>query len=179
MVRLLGMLFVALVLSTSGWASGLSSADVEGFVKSMQELKPLFDRYTEEMADDGDVTSTGQIVQDWANALREHAEVEGILEKYDLDAERFPSVAQLVTRAYMTLKLGKEGQDITARMEESLQDIDQNPDLPAEQKAEIRRQMEQSISELQKNFLNASEGDQDMVRPYLGQLDAIFEWREE
>jgi uncharacterized protein YecA (UPF0149 family) len=177
LVRLFGLVMVLVTFSVSAWAAGLSGSQVEGFVNSMKDLKPYFDQYADEVGDDGDATSTAQIVKDWASGLKEQREVMGILKKHGFDQNSWADVSQLVMRAYMAIKFGEEGRNVPAQMAESLKEIEANPDIPAEQKAEIRASMQKGIEEFEQN-MDAPEEDQDSVRPYLDQLDAIFEWQE-
>lgn len=175
--RLFGLIMILLMFSSFAQASALSGKQVEGFVNSMKELKPYFDQYADEVGDDGDASSTAQLVQDWAASLKEHREVLGILKKHGFDEVSWASVSQLVMKAYMTIKFGEEGKNVPAQMAESLKEIEANPDIPAEQKAEIRASMQKGIEDFEKN-LDAPAEDQEAVRPYLGQLDEIFEWQE-
>jgi hypothetical protein len=177
LVRLFGLVMVLVTFSVSAWAAGLSGSQVEGFVNSMKDLKPYFDQYADEVGDDGDASSTAQLVQDWASGLKEHREVMGILKKHGFNETSWAAASQLVMKAYMAIKFGEEGKNVPAQMAESLKEIEANPDIPAEQKAEIRASMLKGIEEFEKNLDSPAE-DQDAVRPYIGQLDEVFEWQE-
>lgn len=177
LVRLFGPLLVVLFFSQSAWCAGLSESDVKGFVGSMQELKPYFDQYADETGDDGDGASTAQVVSDWAKSLKEQQEVEGVLKKHGFDFERWAAVSQQVTQAYMAFKFGKDGQDVLGQMQESITEIENNKDIPAESKAQMLDQMKQSMAEMEKTF-QAPQEDQDTVKPFVADLDKIFDWQE-
>ncbi|MDP3430920.1 MAG: hypothetical protein Q8R89_11395, partial [Desulfomicrobium sp.] len=99
LMRMAVLLMVMLFFSSTAWSAGLTANDVQGFIATMQELKPYYDQYTEDVEDDGDATSTAQVVTDWASGLKERAEVEGILKKHGFDFESWATVAQQVTQA--------------------------------------------------------------------------------
>jgi hypothetical protein len=177
LMRITGLVMVMLFFSTAAWSSGLTAKDVQGFIASMQELKPYYNQYTEEVEDDGDATSTAQVVTDWARGLKERAEVEGILKKHGFDFERWATVAQQVTQAFMAVRLGKDGQDIMGQMEQSVAEIEGNKDIPAEYKSQMIAQMQVSMAEIEK-ALNAPPEDQEVVKPFASELDVIFEMQE-
>lgn len=177
LVRVAGLFIMMLFISSSAWCSGLTAGDVEGFIASMQELKPYFDQYAEESGDDGDATSTAQVVTDWAQGLKEQRDVEAILGKHGFDFATWSTVSQQVTQAYMALRLGKDGQDVMGQMQQSIADIENNKDIPAEYKSQMIAQMQASMAEMDK-MLKASPEDQDTVKPFVSELDVIFEMQE-
>jgi hypothetical protein len=177
LMRMVGILMVMLFFSSAAWSAGLTAKDVQGFIASMQELKPYYDQYTEETEDDGDATSTAQVVTDWARGLKERAEVEGILRKHGFDFESWATVAQQVTQAFMAVRLGKDGQDIMGQMQQSMAEIEGNKDIPAEYKSQMIAQMQVSMAEIEK-ALNAPPEDQEVVKPFASELDVIFEMHE-
>jgi uncharacterized protein YecA (UPF0149 family) len=176
-VRLFVALLVLMFFTPSAWSGTLSEKDVRGFVESMRELKPYFEQYADETGDDGDASSTAQIVTDWAQGLKQQHEFEGMLSKHGFNYDSWAVVSQQVTQAYMALKFGKDGKDVVGQMRQSMEEIEANPDLPAETKAEMVKQMRQSMAEMEKTF-SASTEDQDAVKPFVADLDSIFEWQE-
>ena len=177
LVRVAIFFMVGLLVSQSAWCSGLASKDVQGFIASMQELKPYFEQFAEETEDDGDITSTSKVISDWAQGLKEHSDVEAIIGKHGFDFDRWAAVSQQVTQAYMALKLGKDGQDVIGQMKQSIAEIEGNKEIPAEYKTQMIAQMQTSMAEMEKN-LQASPEDQSTVQPYLQELDVIFEMQE-
>lgn len=175
--RVFGALLVLLVFSTGAWSANLTARDVQGFVNSMQELKPYFDQYADETGDEGDAGSTAQIVSDWARSLKEQQDVQVVLTKNGFDHESWAVISQQVTSAYMALKFGKDGHNVIGEMRQSMTEIEANADIPAEQKTQMVTQMKQSMAEMEK-VLSAPVDDQNAVKPYLSKLDAIFEWQE-
>ena len=177
LVRMTSVLTVMLFFSSAAWSAGLTAGDVQGFIASMQELKPYYNQYTEEVGDDGDATSTSRIVTDWARGLKERGEVESILKKHGFDFESWATVAQRVTQAFMAFRLGEEGQDIMGQMRQSVAEIEANKDIPAEYKSQMLAQMQMSMAEIEK-ALDAPAEDQEAVKPFAAELDVIFEMQE-
>ncbi|NLW82685.1 MAG: hypothetical protein GXY42_13600 [Desulfovibrionales bacterium] len=179
-MKLLSFCVVAVAASmmwTPVWSAGLTGAQVKGFVHVMQELKPLFDKYADEIGDDGDAMSTAHIVRDWAGGLQGQTEAEGVLRRYSFDSTSWSAVSQQVTEAYMALKFGKDGQDISAQLQDALRAIEDSSDFPAEDKEQMVARMKQSIEEFER-IRNVPQADQDAVQPYLTNLDTIFDWQE-
>lgn len=175
--RFLVMVSAILLVAQSAWCAGIGAKEVEGFIGVMQELKPYFDQYADEAEDDGDATSTSRIMGDWARSLKEQREVEGMLKKHGFDVESWSEVAQQVTQAYMAVKLGVEGEDVLGQMRQSVDEIKANKDIPAEYKTQMVAQMEQSMAEMEKTLATSPES-QEAVKPFIPQLDTIFEWQE-
>lgn len=175
--RLLIMLPVVLFVSQAAWCAGLGARDVEGFIGTMQELKPYFDQFADEAEDDGDATSTSRIMGDWAQSLKGKREVEGTLKKHGFDFDSWGAVSQQVTQAYMALKLGKDGADVLGQMQQSVDEIQASKDIPADSKALMIEQMKQSMVEMEKTLATSPE-NQEAVKPFIPQLDTIFEWQE-
>jgi hypothetical protein len=42
LMRMVGRLMVMLFFSSAAWSAGLTAKDVQGFIASMQELKPYY-----------------------------------------------------------------------------------------------------------------------------------------
>ena len=177
-VRLFAMvLMLVLSASTAAWCAGLGAKDVEGFIGAMQELKPYFDQYSEEVGDDGDASSTAGVMSDWARSLGQQHEVESVLKKHGFSFESWTTVAQDVTMAYMAVKLGPEGQDVLGQMRQSVAEIESSKDIPAEYKQQMLAQMQQSMAQMEQT-LAASPENQEVVKPFIPRLDTVFEWQE-
>ncbi len=174
--------FVVLGLALSlfcptAWAGGLSEKDVKRFVATMEDLKPLFDQYTDEIEDDGDASSTARIVSDWTANLREQRQAEAILARHGFEFESWSTVAQQVTHAYLAVKLGADGEDVVGQLRQNMAEIEASKDVPPEYKAQILDQMKQGMQEFEK-LLDTDPADQAAVKPFVADLDRVFEWHE-
>jgi len=177
LLRVAGFFIMMLFFSSNAWCSGLTAKDVQGFIASMHELKPYFDQYAEESGDDGDASNTAQVVTDWAQGLKEQRDVEAILGKHGFDFNTWGTVSQQVAQAYMAVRLGKDGQDVMRQMPQTIAEIESNKEIPAEYKSQMIAQMQTSMAEMEK-VLAASPEDQVTVKPFVSELDAIFEMQE-
>lgn len=175
--RFLAMATAFVLAAQVAWCAGLGAKDVEGFIGAMQELKPYFDQFADEAEDEGDGTSTARIMGDWAQSLKQQHEIEGMLQKHGFTFDNWAAVSQQVTQAYMAIKLGKDGQDVLGQMQQSVKEIEASKDIPAEYKTQMVAQMRQSMAEMEKTLATSPE-NQEAVRPFLSQLDTIFEWQE-
>lgn len=176
-VRLFIFMLVTIFAVTNAHAVGLVAKDVQGFIEVMQELKPLFNQYADEVGDDGDASSTAQLMSDWVSGLRAQKNIEVVLKNHGLDFFAWENLAGQVTQAYIAVKLSHNGQDIRGQMRQSLAEIAANPDLPAEYKAQLLEQMQENITQFE-TIVSASAEDQAVVQPFLPQIDAIFDWQE-
>ncbi|NLY41109.1 MAG: hypothetical protein GX055_05750 [Desulfovibrionales bacterium] len=176
-LRVVGAMVLLLFFVGPAWATGLTATHVEGFIHAMTELKPMFDSYADEIGDDGDASSTVQIMRDWTAGMRTHQDFVSVLRKNGFDLPTWEAVVPDVVQAYMAIQFGKDGLDAIAQMQESLQSIENNPDLPEEQKAEIQAQMRATIAEFE-TIVRTSPENQDVVRPFVPRLNAIFEWQD-
>lgn len=172
------ILAVLALLPVVSLAQDLNTEQVRAFVSVMQEFKPLFDQYAEEVEDDGDAASTSRLVADWAREFKWTPEMLSVLRKYGFDEKTWPDVAGQTTQAYMAVKLGEDGQDVLGQMRRSVQEIENSQDIPeeyAEYREHLIAQMQSNIAEMEK-ALNAPANDQEAVRPFISQLDVIFDW---
>lgn len=175
-----GVIFVwvMILVGTSAWGAGLQTRDVQGFIEVMQDLKPLFNDYADEVGDDGDAASTTFLISDWVQGLRGQASVQGVLKKHGYDFDQWAIIATQVTQAYVALKLSHQGQDALDQWQQAKIDIENNPDLPEEYKAQMLTQLQSSMAQLE-FLMAASPEDQAVIQPLVPALDTIFEWTEE
>lgn len=170
------MVWAALVLLPSTvWSQDLSTERVQGFVGVMEEFKPFFERYAEDADDDGDAASTAKLVTDWAHEFKCSSDMLTVLEKHGFDKDSWPVVAAQVSQAYMAVKFGEHGQDALGQMRRAVMEIEGNRDISAEDKAQMLAQMKENMAVMEKT-LSAPAADQDAVREFIPQLDAVFGW---
>jgi hypothetical protein len=162
-------------MAQTAWCAGLSGQDVQGFIGAMQDLKPYFEQYAQEAGEEG--SDAARAMDGWAMALQQHHEVEGTLEKHGFTTETWPVVAHQVTQAYMAVKLGGDGENVLGQMRQSVAEIENSTDIPAEYKEQMLSQMKVSMAQMEQSLAAPAE-DQAAVKPYLGQLDTLFEWQE-
>jgi hypothetical protein len=172
----LTIMAVALVfISSSAWCAGLSGDAVKGFIGAMQDLKPYYEQFAEEAGDDG--TDATRVMDEWTVSMAQQHELAELLEKHGFTAQTWPEVAHQVTQAYMAVKLGEDGEDVMGQMRQSVTEIENSKDIPAEYKQQMLDQMKMSMAQMEDSLAAPAE-DKAAVRPYLPQLDSVFEWEQ-
>ncbi|GAB7081709.1 hypothetical protein [Megalodesulfovibrio paquesii] len=160
----------------------LTAADVQGFIASMHELRPIF--AAAGGADPADKTRNapdapapeGPIdASQWLTLAATQPKALAVLQKHGFTAERWGAVAEQIMQAYTSLKLGPEGANARAQIQSSLTQLEQQPGLSAEDKQLIRQQMQESLRQMDQMAEESSKADQETVRPFLSKLDAVFE----
>ena len=73
------------------------------------------------------------------------------------------------------MKFGEHGQDALGQMRRAVMEIEGNRDISAEDKAQMLAQMKENMAVMEKT-LSAPAADQDAVREFIPQLDAVFGW---
>ncbi len=165
------------VLGGMVWAAGpLTVKDVERFVQSYTELKPLFD------ADDtGEAggEDPGALAAGWGKALARDAHAKGVLSKYGFDIPQWTDVASRVLATYMVLKMSEGGGSPAAQLRRSLAELEKDPSVPAGMKPELVANYRQAIAQYEAMEKSVSEADKLAVRSRISQLDTLLEWNDQ
>ncbi|MCA1944026.1 MAG: hypothetical protein LDL30_01925 [Desulfovibrio sp.] len=153
----------------------LTPAEVEDFFRSFQEIRPLFEYgITESGSDDNADDPDGPLQELMAQAVMQPKAIE-IIQSHGLTLERWGQVAQRVFRAYTTLKLGAEGKNPRAQLQAAMAELERDTTLSPGEKAMIRKEMEDVMEQMGQLLEEAPKADQDAVRPFMAQLDAVFD----
>ena len=176
----LGLSLVA-TAAAQAQAQALTAANVEGFIRSIQEIRPLYDQSDSQQDinnDTVDADDKNWNIRDWLAQAALEPRVLAILKKHGFTPEDWSETATRVMQAYTTIRLGSEGLNARAQMQAGLAQLEQQPGLSAEQKAMLRQQMQQGMQQMDQLLEEAPKADQDAVRPFMTQLDAVFEVEE-
>ncbi|WP_144284201.1 hypothetical protein [Megalodesulfovibrio gigas] len=173
---------LSLVAAVAAQAQALTAATVEGFIRSIQEIQPLYEQSGSQQdinKDTVDADDKNWNIRDWLAQAALEPRVLAILKKHGFqDQTQWADVATRVMQAYTTIRLGAEGLNARAQMQAGLAELEQQPGLSAEQKAMLRQQMQQGMQQMDQMLEEAPKADQDAVRPFMTQLDAVFEVEE-
>lgn len=146
----------------------LSSADVKGVIGAMKELKAEFDRDNAYGFDQ--MTQMEAFVKGQAA----HAKYMGIINKYGFaDSEKWATALMRVSRAYATYKMQTEQPNMQAQIQQSMAQIQNNPNLTAQQKQQMMQMMQQSTQSWGA-YMNAPAADVEAVKPYVGEIERTF-----
>jgi hypothetical protein len=172
---LLTMLFFTFISGAYGEANApkkvLVKGDVEKFIKTFPLMYEDLERLgIEYQTEEGDVTAP--------KALKANKEFMAILKKNGWD-ETFVDKMRVILLAYYLLVYQDEMAKSKASMEESIAEIEADPDIdPATKKKlidqlkESKGKMESGTSE-QKNSIHND--DLELVRPHVKDLEAMFD----
>ncbi len=181
LVSLFSVVFLGSLLFAVASASSLTDAQVRNFVASWSQVAQLFDEddydddeFIDEDDDDDETFSAVSMISDMLRAMEGdpvYARVEAIARQHGFSSvNEWGSVGDRVMRAAFALSMGDFGLAAEDRMEESMQEIEQNPHLTDEHKQEILRGMREAAA-MRAEVAAAPEADKAAVQPY---LDDIF-----
>ncbi len=177
--KLLGIgLGMAVVLWSAAWAQGpLTSSQVERFVRSYEELKPVFDAMEGEGSPEEE--SPAALAAQWGKAVMHDAKAQAVLAKNGLDAASWADLASRVMSTYMVLKMSEGGDSPLVQLRQSLAELEKDTSIPASMKPEMVANLRQSIAQYETMEKNVSDQDKAAVRPLLPRLDAVLEWTDQ
>ena len=177
LVKYLSVMLLLLLGSSLATAQSLTDRQVRNFIATMEELKTL------ESELDAFEAETGIDDQEWRSmtnvieAMRGHqiyGKVDRAIRKHGFkDSGEWAQVADKVIAAMITLEIANQRPQYQAEMEATLAELEASDFMTAEQKAQMRAMMEQSMSTIAA-MQNAPEADQRVVRPHLQKLKDIM-----
>lgn len=166
------------LVTAVAWAAGpLTAQEVDRFVQSYAELKPIFD------ADDPGEAGAGEdpaaLAAGWGKTLARDATAQAVLTRHGLDLARWTDLASRVLTAYMVLKMSEGGGSPAAQLRRSLAELEKDTSIPASMKPEMMANYRQAIAQYEAMERSVSEADKAAVRSRLPQLDAVLEWTDQ
>ncbi|MDA7948323.1 MAG: hypothetical protein MPJ78_12705 [Hyphomicrobiaceae bacterium] len=149
----------------------LTKAQVEGFLKSMPEFDRLGKKY-----DKGNTSNASPM--DAASRLGQFQAARAEMQKV-LTANGFASypewirVAQTVALTYSFIRSGDSPQQLAPQAQKALDEIDKNPNMSAEQKAQIKAMMQQQMA--MARSLQPKPENVALVKSMLPQISAVMD----
>ncbi|MBL1213798.1 MAG: hypothetical protein HND52_10620 [Ignavibacteriae bacterium] len=149
----------------------LESGDVEHFIETFPKLEKDFDEYgLRYEAREGNVTIP--------EAVKAKDDFLSILKKHGWDENFFQKFGAIML-GYSTIVYGKEMKTADSKLDRSIKEIDDNPNLTPEMKTQLKEQMRlvKSAMEEQKVNLKKSihQNDLDIVRPYIEEIKNVID----
>ncbi len=180
----IAMLFALFTLfAVSSHAQSLSDQNISSFIESLkaaEKLEPEFEDLSGEMdgEDDGSMPDFSRIFSDSLDELKGH-EAYSRLEELARDhgfsnLDEWASTGDRVFRAWMAIEMEQQNPDARQEMNTALAEIENNPNMTAEQKAQMRAMMESAMGAMQ-SASNAPAADVEAVRPHVNALRALTE----
>lgn len=181
MIRRLKPLSIAvfmLAVAMMATAAPLNDTRIEGFLNSLEDLETLGERTQdlemfesmgqeiEASAREGDFRPMSLMVE----KMRGHSMHEAfadIVSRHGFDRPKdWANTGDRVMRAMAAIELkGQKQGNVQAEMEAMMERMENNPDIPEQQRKRMREQMEQAMVGM-KAMADAPQADVEAVRPY-------------
>lgn len=185
-LRIAGLALLTMLLLSAGHAVAdtLTERDVKNFISSLEalqdmegELADLADEINQEPADPtAGMPDLSHLFSDAVGRMEGHPQFEqfaDIVEDNGFDsANAWGETGDRVFRAWMAIEM--EGQSVAARQEmaNAIAEIDNTPNLSAEQKAQMKAMMQGAVS-MMEQASDAPEADVQALRPHLEELRRV------
>lgn len=176
-------LFVSLLAFTAQ-AKDLSDSTIRAFIATMNDAQALQDEFedtegwpdpeSEDMASMPDMTRLFSSSVEQMEDTPAHDKFEAVVEKHGFDnLESWASVGDRVFAAMMAIDMRSEGADPGASQEmaEAMAEIENNPNMTEQQKAQMRAMMGAALS-ITKMADDVPAADIEAIRPHLKALEA-------
>jgi hypothetical protein len=170
-----GMALLLFVFVAQASSPALTDAQIRGFIASMPDIQALGDQYPDigdDEDDDDDVNFASPISSGIAK-LRGHeayAPLTRLVKQHGFSSpEQWGLVGDRVIRAFLATTMDETSASSRAQMAETLRQIDDNPGLSAEQKADMKQMMSGGMSFMQ-SLDKVPAADIKAIRPHLAEL---------
>ncbi|MEM8744980.1 MAG: hypothetical protein AAGF14_10125, partial [Pseudomonadota bacterium] len=149
----------------------LTKAQVEGFIKTLPEFERLGKKYDKGQAgDSGPMDSATRLFEFQAA----HAEIQKVLTANGFsDYLEWVKVAQTVAITYGFVKSGEEPGGLAPQAQKALDEIDKDPNMSADQKAQIKAMIQQQMAFAK--TLQPKPENVTLVKSMLPQLTAVMD----
>ncbi len=165
---------IALFLFGSAPAFALTSTDVEQFIKSMEELRPFFAEYDENIQDldrKDDFTSEG-VKKAMLEPFAQNQEMSAIVKKHGFySPEQWAETGSKISRAMMAIIVDEavaNADDLKAKIQT---DKNTTPEMAENLVAAIAR----SNQEFKEMLSDVAKSDIEVVTPFISQLEEVLD----
>lgn len=174
--------FTATLFGTAALAqqAPLTEKIINNYIDSLQKMEAVSTRLSAEDTDDGATMAQLWLegdtaaIADYLRSKDYFPEIQkAVKEAGFANTEDWVNIAQRITQAFMALEIGEEGPAVATQMQESIQQIQNNEQLSAEQKDAIIQQLARSQEQLSQ-IENVSSADRDAVEPHMDRLREYF-----
>ena len=176
--KLLQRAFFGMVLLLSGWAHAdvaLTEELVDRWISSQQAITAWGEQHADrldDLAHEGIPNSVAEFVQPLRSSGL-YDEAEDILEKYGFDSpEDWAGVTLRIMHAMGAVQM--QGQAMDYDMQAQLEQMQNDPNIPAEQKEMMLKMMKEGMQMMEK-AKNAPQADVDAIRPQLDKIMQFFD----
>lgn len=182
---LLGWLCLA---ATSATADTLTDRDVKNFIDSLAALQQMegeltdladeMERQMESNSGDPTMPNFGHMFSDAVSRIEDHPQFgkfSEIVEDSGFDdATDWGKTGDRVFQAWIALEMQDQGSEARQQMASAMAEIDNNPNMSAEQKAQMKEMMQGAIS-MMEQASKAPAADIEAIRPHIEELRRVTE----
>ena len=183
---------LAVLVSTTGTASAqtadsvgpLTNKHIDMFADAMRSLKAWSDEYTEQgealserlKAQGADQTAYLNAYREWWGASGDpRDEVAAIIKKSGFSSmEAYREVSERIMRAYGAIVITDQQGDAQQSMDNIMQGLAANPNLSAEQKAQMQAAVDEAKSRMQEYHDSVPPADRRITERHLPMLKELF-----
>ena len=172
-------LFALLALFSAGTqAQGLSDQTISSFIDSLkaaEQLEPEFEDLSDDMdsQNDGTMPDFSRIFSDSLKELEGHqayGQLEDLVQDHGFGSlEEWAATGDRIFQAWMAIEMEQQSPAAQEEMSAAMAEIKNNPNMTAQQKAQMRAMMEGAMGAMQ-SASNAPPADIKAVRPHVDAL---------
>jgi len=172
-------LFALLALFSAGTqAQGLSDQTISSFIDSLkaaEQLEPEFEDLSDDMdsQNDGTMPDFSRIFSDSLKELEGHqayGQLEDLVQDHGFGSlEEWAATGDRIFQAWMAIEMEQQSSAAQQEMSAAMAEIENNPNMTAQQKAQMRAMMEGAMGAMQ-SASNAPPEDIKAVRPHVDAL---------
>jgi hypothetical protein len=172
-------LFALLALFSAGTqAQGLSDQTISSFIDSLkaaEQLEPEFEDLSDDMdsQNDGTMPDFSRIFSDSLKELEGHqayGQLEDLVQYHGFGSlEEWAATGDRIFQAWMAIEMEQQSPAAQQEMNAAMAEIENNPNMTAQQKAQMRAMMEGAMGAIQ-SASNAPPADIKAVRPHVDAL---------
>jgi hypothetical protein len=172
-------LFTLLALFSAGTqAQGLSDQTISSFIDSLKAAEQLSSEF-EDLSDDMDSQNDGtmpdfsRIFSDSLKELEGHqayGQLEDLVQNHGFNSlEDWAATGDRIFQAWMAIEMEQQNPAARQEMDAAMAEIENNPNMTAEQKAQMRAMMQSAMGAME-SASNAPPADVKAVRPHVEAL---------
>ncbi|SFX44723.1 hypothetical protein [Marinospirillum alkaliphilum] len=178
-MRFLSALLFSL-LAFNLYASDLTRADVERWIKTHGELQSWLDQHQEQLPDE-DFANTNLSMEELMAKGIQQLRTAGLYNEFNRrvqragfsNVEHWAKLGQQISLTYMAIGL-EENPQALGMFEAQLRELRSARDIPAEEKAMYEAMLNESIN-MMRQAQRMSSASKAAVRPYQRQLEELFD----
>lgn len=177
-VKTLCAVAVSALIALPAYAGELSRDDITNFLAAFEKIKvegetyeaDLNSRMAEREPDPQRPFSTAVEIMDEVGF-----DADDIVEDYGFDdAEEWGRVGDLVMNAWMANQMRTQSPDMKAQLEMARKMLEENPDIPAEQRDQLLKQLEEA-EQMSAGAQGEQTDDQKLVQEFSAEIEAAFQ----